>query len=190
MADSVVSRDSRRTLAGLVHQQCWLWGCDIRRREGNVLVAHGVRRLPAPAGVEGSSAYHARVDARTDLALWGFGLALLPADGDALLLERFRPCPATVSDGAQLRRSWHVSHLPTRTHSDAPQSWWRVLTAFDWIAAYEAWVQCTVGPAWRERCLHGWDAAVTSPTHTSQAWAQLAARIRREVMASVVPSRT
>lgn len=187
MADPVVSRASRRRLAGLMHQQCWLWGCDIRRREGNLLVAHGVQRVPPPADSEGSSAYRARVDAGTEIALWGFGLALLPADGEAVLLERYTPYPATVVDGARLRRAWHVQHLPARVASDAPQSWWQLLRAFEWIAGYEGWVHQTIGADWRARCLHGWDPAVTSPAGTSQAWTQLAARIRREVIASVLP---
>lgn len=188
MGETVVSRASRRALAGLLHQQCWLWGCDVRRREGNLLVGYGVHRIPPPAGTVGTSAYRARIDDETSLSLWGFGVALVPSRGDALFLERYTPCPQAVAVADTLARTWHVQQLPARTPHDAPQAWWRLLCVFDWMAAYEHWVMQTAGPQWRQRCLHGWEPAVTRASGTSRAWLDLAAQIRTEVLTVVVPA--
>jgi hypothetical protein len=53
----VLPEPIRRRGAELLHLQCWLWGCDIRRAEGNLLLAYGFSRQRPPSGAAGSSAY-------------------------------------------------------------------------------------------------------------------------------------
>ncbi|MCS6839908.1 MAG: hypothetical protein NZ701_03935 [Roseiflexus sp.] len=57
--------------AELLHLQCWLWGCDIRRPEGNLLLEYGFSRQRPPAGATGSSAYLRTADPDTVIVLGG-----------------------------------------------------------------------------------------------------------------------
>jgi hypothetical protein len=41
----------------LLHQQCWLWGQDIRRAEGNLLLEYGFERKRPPEGANACSQY-------------------------------------------------------------------------------------------------------------------------------------
>lgn len=59
--------------AELMHQQCWCWGQDVRRPEGNLLLENGFERTRAPEDVSGSFRYWLERNG-TRLALWGFGV--------------------------------------------------------------------------------------------------------------------
>jgi hypothetical protein len=63
----------RRHGAELLHLQCWLWGCDIRRAGGNLLLEYGFSRQRPPSGAVGSSAYLMALESGTHVVLWGFG---------------------------------------------------------------------------------------------------------------------
>lgn len=41
----------------LLSQQCWLWGRDIKRTDGNLLMTFGFERLRPPEGISGSTQY-------------------------------------------------------------------------------------------------------------------------------------
>lgn len=57
----------------LLTQQCWYWGCDVRRAEGNLLLERGFTRTRPPAGAEGSTAYALEPALGAQLTLWSFG---------------------------------------------------------------------------------------------------------------------
>jgi hypothetical protein len=68
----VISRRHRLDLAELLHQQCWCWGCDIKRSDGNLLGRYGARRVPPETRRRDcSTAYHVVCGDDTRIALWG-----------------------------------------------------------------------------------------------------------------------
>jgi hypothetical protein len=68
----------------LLNQQCWLWGQDVRRAEGNLLLDFGFERLRAPEEITGSSQYTLALGKNDFLRLWGFGL-FMEASGEAFI---------------------------------------------------------------------------------------------------------
>jgi hypothetical protein len=172
----------RRTFAGLLHQQCWLWGCDIRRPAGNLLIDYGARRRPPASGRPGTSSYEVALDARTTLHLWGFGVALARQDGPSIFVGRYDVAPAAVHDPAALARVWHVADLPPRAPYDTPPGWWPVARVAEWIGDYEAWVAAEAGHEWRERCLHGFEAAVTTASTVAATWWRFGDTLRQDVL--------
>ena len=71
---SPISGRRRRTGQKLLHRQCWNWGRDIVRPEGNLLLDAGFRRRRPPEGETGSSCYTLALPNGGCLMLWGFGL--------------------------------------------------------------------------------------------------------------------
>jgi hypothetical protein len=151
----------RRRGEALLHQQCWLWGCDIRRPEGNALLAYGFKRQRPPADARGSSAYLLACASDSVVVLWGFGLFYGdPTDGVFLGRYGFAPAPARLRDLARL--PWSPAQIapaaaPARpeAHGDLQT---QLVAALRWIAGYESWVLATLGAAYRQHCLAEWPA--------------------------------
>jgi hypothetical protein len=165
-----LSNAIRKRGSALLHQQCWLWGQDIKRTEGNLLLAHGFERIRPPDGVAGSSQYTLAVAGDFSVRLWGFGIYF--GAGTGIFLNRFEfiPREARRSDLWQARE---MTALPrARDFSLLAQT-------LRWIGAYEAWVLRTLGPEHRKTCLIGWPGAATSPGSIAEAWNELAAQIER-----------
>ena len=78
----------RKTGTLLLDQQLWCWGQDIRRVDGNALLAYGFTRHRPPEGEHGSPAYEWRGSGRSRVILWGFGFFY--GDGDSHRFDRFR----------------------------------------------------------------------------------------------------
>jgi hypothetical protein len=38
----------QRAVIPLLDQQMWCWGCDVRRTQGNLLLAYGAEKRPSP----------------------------------------------------------------------------------------------------------------------------------------------
>jgi hypothetical protein len=147
---AALSRSERRLFEALVNQQFWCWGHDIRRPEGNLLLAYGFARTRPPAGVLGSSCYRF-VEPCFEVILWGWGLLLSgPAGGVFLPRHGFAPRPALAPLDAVC---WSPEGLPPLGDpSDVPafDRWLRM--AAEWIAEYESWVLATAGLAYRRGC--------------------------------------
>lgn len=88
-------------LEQLVQQQFWLFGADIRRSTGNLLLELGFARYRAPDPTQGSSCYAAPKTDAEAVHLWGFGCCLTSADEERIFLSRHRArarrMPATVT---------------------------------------------------------------------------------------------
>jgi len=165
----------RRGMA-LLNQQCWLWGQDIKRAEGNLLLLHGFERLRAPAGQSGSSQYTLRVGVAGEngleeplqVRLWGFGVYFGRERGIFVNRFEFMPRAAELADlwqgreMTQLRRARDLALLPP---------------ALRWIASYEAWARDDFGVAYRRACLRDWEAAVGDPGSITVAWRELASDV-------------
>jgi hypothetical protein len=152
----------------LLNQQCWLWGQDVKREEGNLLLAYGFDRLRPPADESGSSQYTFCPSAGLHIRLWGFGFYFGGSHGVYLNRYDFTPRLALFEDCWQ---SQSMTGLP-RTQDLA-----LLPMALHWIEGYERWIAETVGLSYREACLCGWKRRATPPAFIADAWCELAREV-------------
>lgn len=159
----------------LLNQQFWLWGRDIRRPEGNLLLDYGFAKHPPPPGVRVPSRYELSLPGHRRLTLWGFGLALSDEAEDGLFLGRMKLTPRLTP---RLGDIWEPAALPALGKPTTPAHWARVRTlmepALGWIADYECWVESNHGTAYRQECLDAWPRAVCQAEETANRWRRLA----------------
>lgn len=150
----------RQRGAELLHLQCWLWGCDIRRTEGNLLLEYGFSRQRPSAGSAGSSAYLLSTEPDAAIVLWGFGAFCgNPADG-GIYLKRYEFAPLYIPTLDTQRLPWlpdqvRPATLPPSSHVHQRMRSYFV-TLLEWIARYEMWVLETCGLAYRRQCVSSW----------------------------------
>lgn len=170
----------RKLGAKLFDQQMWCWGCDIRRAEGNLLLAYGFERQ-RPVDRRTSSAYiYHTLDGR-QIVLWGFGAfwgmeriggLYVPRDGFRSYLVSGWRLPSDV---------WPDKPAPRRDHDagDADLLAYLLAQFATWIAAYERWIQQSVGSAYRIAALHPWRRKmVVAGDAMAGAWGEVADRMR------------
>ena len=116
----------------LLHQQCWMWGQDVRRPEGNLLLEYGFQRQRPPEGVCGSSQYTYPLDSSFCIRLWGFGLYYGNEVGIYLNRYSFVPRRALLKDCWQGEA---MSGLPRETDLHLLPEILR------WLASYEEWIK-------------------------------------------------
>jgi hypothetical protein len=168
-----------------MNQQCWCWGCDIRYPAGNLLLRHGATRLrPIEPRSGRSTAYHLQLDGGGGMVLWGFGLAIAPARGLAVLLLRYDPLPRLIHEVVALRTVWAPSDLPPYETTDSAPAWWSALAAFRWIASYERWVIEAAGPDWRRHCATSFSASVVPGEHLMATWAGIGDRLEQAILSA------
>ncbi|GAB4203878.1 MAG: hypothetical protein OHK0022_28460 [Roseiflexaceae bacterium] len=172
----------RRAGRDLLHQQCWCWGCDIRREGGNLLLEYGFARRRPPAGVQGSSLYTCGCGTDRVAALWGFGLFYGDPARGGLFLRRFEFTPRWLPALDLETPPWQPARLATRDPAREPELWQPAVLllaeAAGWVAGYEDWVARTQGHAYRQRCLDGWVygrvSRPTPPAQLGDAWRTVA----------------
>jgi hypothetical protein len=156
----------------LLHQQCWLWGHDIRREGGNLLLAYGFERTRPPEGVSGSSQYTLCLSNDQHLRLWGFGFYFGAVSG--IYVNRYDFVPRET----RLKGLWVAQEMSrlsrAKEFSLLPQ-------ALRQIASYEAWVARTLGAEYRAKCLVDWEDAESKSGRISQDWIELADAIERHL---------
>lgn len=142
--------------AELLHLQCWLWGCDIRRPEGNLLLEYGFSRQRPPAGAAGSSAYLWTAETDAIIVLWGFGAFCgSPVDG-GVYLKRYEFAPRYVPRIETRRLPWLPNQVRAAVIPREPDIQQRMGRQFtnllEWIAQYETWVRDSCGLEYRRQC--------------------------------------
>lgn len=164
----------------LWQQQFWLWGQDIKRAEGNLLLDRGFTRQRPPDGVTGSSAYALDLGDGRALALWGFGLLVSDPACGGLYVARADLKPRLLASVAGLTNVWRPDQVPPHQRPGSPEAQavsWRLLAAgLAWVGRYEAWVRDTQGEAYRAGCLCRWPKAVGRSADLATRWAELAAQ--------------
>jgi len=142
--------------ARLMHFQCWLWGCDIRRPEGNLLLEHGFSRQRPPAGTVGSSAYMLMLAPNAKLVLWGFGAFCGDPIEGGVYLRRYEFTPVIVPQLNMHRLPWLPEQLrPAVLPPDldaAQRMKQQFVMLLEWIARYEIWVRDSCGLEYRRQC--------------------------------------
>lgn len=186
--------------ASWLHQQCGLWGQDLRSPQGNLLVAHGLRRLgprEAPSGGH-RTRYGMTTAEEHHVVVWSGGYCL-GDDSGVLCLPRLRFQPVVLQPGVAAPEDVPAILAPPRASSAAPAGHpaLRLLApALDWLAGYEAYV-AQVAPGHREACAVEWDRVEREATRLAagegieyrplpgipadgleSSWRALAARVR------------
>ncbi|HEY1013660.1 MAG TPA: hypothetical protein VGE07_13195 [Herpetosiphonaceae bacterium] len=169
----------RNAGAKLFGQQCWCWGRDIRRAEGNLLLDYGFRRHRPPAGELGASAYTFYLDRQRTAVLWGWGLWFEAGAGGQLFLGRNSFAPLLMAAPAAPTDVWALDQLPPARLPATAEEWLRarmlLAAAARWIGEYEAWVLRTVGAPYRCDCVAAWRKNAIAAEAMAAQWRQLAA---------------
>ena len=99
----------------LLDQQLWCWGQDIRRAEGNALLAYGFTKHRPPEGKHGTTAYEWRSSGRSRVVLWGFGFFYGDGDRGGLFLQRYKFAPKQTAAVDFSLPVWKPEQLPELT---------------------------------------------------------------------------
>lgn len=150
----------RGRLVELIDRQLWFFGCDIRHPTGNLLLAHGFVREPAPVDVPGgTSRYELRLATAgggARLVLWGWGVLWIGDPGDALVMRRHVISPKWRDTAPDTRRMWRYQDIDEwldRTPSvDRRPAGHRLAEFAAWVVSYERWVRAVTDADWRTRC--------------------------------------
>lgn len=150
--------------ASLLHQQCWLWGLDLRSPHGNLLLRAGLIRLDAPPGGDGPRAHRTRYGGPAGdvpgryVVLWSGGYCYGGPEG-AFCFPRMRFGPLLLPTTRSVEDVPSFTSPPAAT-GDAPEGHPALalgLDALAWLARYEAWAEDTAGPGYRRDCEAEWE---------------------------------
>jgi hypothetical protein len=166
--------------AELMHQQCWCWGQDIRRPEGNLLLEYGFERTRPPAEISGSSRYvFARDGAR--IVLWGFGVGYSEEGRGGIYVNRYCFVPRWMGEFASIEPVWRAEQLTSLrrpfTRREIRRSRRLLQSLMRWIAGYERWVGIRCGAHYRPRTLTCWSHASVPGERMPVEWDLLARHV-------------
>ncbi|MBN8729833.1 MAG: hypothetical protein J0L64_04770 [Acidobacteria bacterium] len=160
----------------MLHQQCWCWGQDIRRAEGNLLLHFGLNRTRPPELGRGSSRYEWR-DGGTGIVLWGFGIALRDGQCGGIYVNRYCFVPRWLPQQFSLDEIWRAeqmeNHRGPSTRREIRRSRRLLKTLVGWIASYERWVRTGCGVEYRRRTLAEWTRTDIPADQMALRWEQL-----------------
>ena len=167
-------------LAGeLMNQQCWCWGRDITRPEGNLLRCFGFQRTRPPEGVPGSSRYRLGLPTGQEVSLWGFG-AMIADRKTAIYVNRFEFQPSLCRP---TETCWRAADLPSlrRPTSSREFTVAGALCAelLRFIGEYESWVAEAAGMQYRQQAVDAFQHATHTALEAKQLWPRLAKRVTR-----------
>ena len=163
----------------LLHQQCWNWGQDILRPEGNLLLEAGFTKQRPPQGVTGSTRYVLRLVGAGCWMLWGFGFFYGTPDLGGVYVNRFQFRPRWMGLDAVEEPIWKQDMIPSGELPPDPSVLLKLAaTAVRRIADYEDWVLDRCGLPYRLAVLAQWrEAARMAPERLPEAWRALAEQI-------------
>lgn len=183
----MTSATGRRFMSGLLDQQLWCFGQDIRRNEGNLLCQLGMCRIRPPRTGAQSTLYQARIRGAASLSLWGFGVLLADTSGNALWIKRYTFNPllleAQPSVPVHTARELGTMRRPV-SRTDMAVAGALVRDLAEWMATYEHWVAENLGARYRQESLLGKPTApVVRATEMAKAWERVACRKWRPALA-------
>ena len=174
---SPISGPRRRKGLELLHRQCWNWGRDIVRPEGNLLLEAGFLKRQPPKEVPGSSCYTLAPPDGDILILWGFGLLYGTPHKGGVYLNRYQFRPIWLPSETIQMPIWRPDMIPT---GQAPPSLRTpvdlTVAAIRRIANYEEWALARCGLEYRRAVLRQWKwpSKQLPPQSLPQAWRTLA----------------
>ena len=175
-----ISGPRRRKGKELLDRQCWNWGRDIERPEGNLLLEAGFRRRRPPEGEAGSSCYTLALPDGDSLMLWGFGLLYRTPRKGAVFLNRYQFRPVWLPSETVREPIWKPDTVPAARTPPSPHVPVDLtVAAIRRIADYEEWALARCGLEYRRAVLRQWKRSSRGlpPQALPQAWRSLAAAI-------------
>ena len=174
---SPISGASRRKGQELLDRQCWNWGRDIVRPEGNLLLEAGYLKGQPPEGEAGSSCYTLTLPDGGSLMLWGFGFLYGTLRKGGVFLNRYQFQPRWLPLETVQEPIWRPDMIPTAQTPPSP----RVpvdltVAAIRRVADYEEWALARCGLEYRRAVLRQWKRPSNGlpPQALPQAWRTLA----------------
>jgi len=168
--------------AALMHQQCWLWGQDVKRPSSNALLDYGFTRHRAPEEevARGCTGYQLRLPRGRVVVLWGFGMFYGDRALGGMYLKRYGFWPKLLDEPRLRLPIWKSEQLPKTRNARTPEEWRRkiklLIAAMKWIGGYEEWVIESRGMNYRRRCLIEWKQEACQAKQMAAEWRALAAR--------------
>ena len=155
IAEQVHPRQFQK-LAGLMDQQFWRWGCDVKHDSGNLLVDYGFERIPSSnPELDSSSAYCLNPSPATRLVLRSFSVFYGDDRVGGLLLKRFDEHLYRTPASKLRAMPYQETDLPPLSKA-APgdtASFKLLVDLIGQIVAYEAWVRTTFGIEYVQKTL-------------------------------------
>ncbi|MCP4889395.1 MAG: hypothetical protein GY904_22625 [Planctomycetaceae bacterium] len=173
--------ETRWFAAGLLSQQIWCWGQDIKRTEGNWLLEIGFRRTTPPTQHENcASVYRLELPSGQRIVLRGFGVFFGDDRHGGIFVERFGFSPQLSRCSHLVVDPWSSEDLPPmrrpRDPSETIACRMLLLSLIDWIIDYEFTLRSRLGHAYRINSLQRWNNGkhyCLASEHVMSAWRQL-----------------
>lgn len=168
----------------LLDQQFWLWGCDIRRQEGNILSELGFEKIKAPTETGlNTSQYRCPLSTTCWIALWGFGVCLTDFELGSVFVPRAglfpRTCQGLIDTAPAWEPAWFDRLSPPATNRDVVPCYQLVHQLVAWIAWYEQRVIDIAGLAYRQQMIGAWKRPVANAAPLTQQWRDLGVVLQR-----------
>lgn len=175
----------RRRAADLFNQQCWCWGRDVLRPQGNWLVEQGFDQLKPPPEREdcSSSVYRLSISEGQSVVLRGFGAFFGDRNLGGVFLFRNKFAPRFMAEPELINPPWSESDLPSSapiTDDNRGRYLELTLRLIDWIISYETDVISRLGLQYREMTLFSWNNSKRSSIPARQfvsSWQELSHNI-------------
>jgi hypothetical protein len=173
----------------LLDQQMWCWGCDVRRQEGNLLLAYGCERRGSP-DPRYHSAYTHSLCADCTLTLWGWGVWIAREGTGSMFLSRSRFRVSFTPDVHLHPQVWQADDLPSAKRpcdlAAQTNTCCLLAEAMTWIGDYEHWLTRHTGPHYRDAAIAAWPQrrryrGGTSGSAMTTTWNTLAELVRKEI---------
>ena len=150
MAVSAISGARRHKGQELLHRQCWNWGRDIVRPDGNLLLEAGFVKRRPPDGEAGSSCYTLAFPGSERLMLWGFGLLYGTPRTGRIFLNRYQFRPRWLPLETVQEPIWNPAMVPAAQPPPSPRvAVDLTVAALRRIADYEEWALARCGLEYR-----------------------------------------
>lgn len=156
--------------AQLLHRQCTLWGHDVRRPEGNLLLRQGFERVRPPNTVSGCSQYTLPLEGGLHLQLWGFGFFI--GDAEGVYVNRYSFLPRHIVLSGDVWEAKYFAHAP------CSQDYMLFARGLRSIIQMEKALLQDGGLQHRERCLLSLDKSFLAPHPLLREWRSVERAVR------------
>ena len=174
--------DLRKQATAMLTQQFWIFGFDIRRAEGNLVLADGFSKQRPPKGRPITcSRYSQHLSESEAIALWGFGLYFTCAECGSIFLPRHAIAPIYSPESGLDANAWDPDDLVTLRQpesKDETKACRQLLVdALIWVRNYEARVLSDHGEAYRSEVLAAWKRPACAANAIASEWDSVIARL-------------
>lgn len=167
--------------AGLLHQECYCWGADIRRAQGNLLIESGFTRSKHPDDPKRSSQYTKCLSSGEMVQLFAFGVRWFSGGTQGVFINRYRflPCIVERTSPSEFWRIEQSECLEQPRSEERLQAQVAASDLFCWIASYEDSVLASLGASYRRFSLDGFDETMLDVIDVPSKWREIADRFAR-----------